>query len=410
MRVNVFHDHRFVRSPDGAIWSGTTGGYEFWRRYLDGFDAVRVVARVRDVHSAPEKWRRADGPGVEFHRLPCFVGPYQCLRQWRTVCRALRSTLCPADAFLFRSPGVAAYLLCPVLEKTGHPYAVEVIGDPYDALSPGAFTHWLRPFFRRWLARNQRRLCGNACGCAYVTQSALQRRYPPAASALSAHYSSIELEPSAFAAAPRRPGDPSRPTTLITVGGMVQPYKAQDVLIDAMAACVRDGMDLRLVLVGDGPQRPALESREGARRLGDRLEFLGQLPPGEPVRRALDQAELFVLPSRAEALSRALIEAMARGLPCIGSAVGGISELLDADDLVPPGDVAALADKIRELVPDRERRYRAGQRNLAAARQYRSDLLRARRAAFYRYVRTTTQAWLDGAGETSSSPGAKRAA
>jgi glycosyltransferase involved in cell wall biosynthesis len=181
---------------------------------------------------------------------------------------------------------------------------------------------------------------------------------------------------------------------LITVGSLEEFYKGTDVLIDALANCVRSGVDIRLTILGDGRRRAMLEAKTIALGLSNHVSFLGHLPAGTPVRGQLDQADLFVLPSRQEGLPRAMIEAMARGLPCIGSAVGGIPELLPAEDLVPPGDAMALAAKIREVIADPERMARMSARNLAKAAEYREDVLRERRVAFYRYLREQTEAWI----------------
>jgi glycosyltransferase involved in cell wall biosynthesis len=182
------------------------------------------------------------------------------------------------------------------------------------------------------------------------------------------------------------------------VGTLAQLYKAPDVLLDAVAACVRGGLDIRLRIVGDGNHRPELEARAAALGLGERASFRGQLTEGEPVRRELDQADLFVLPSHQEGLPRAMIEAMARALPCIGSTVGGIPELLLPEDLVPPGDAARLARKIREVVTDPERMARMSARNLGTAREYRSAILRPRRISFYEHLRAETTRWLQSRG------------
>jgi glycosyltransferase involved in cell wall biosynthesis len=89
-----------------------------------------------------------------------------------------------------------------------------------------------------------------------------------------------------------------------------------------------------------------------------------------------------------------MVEAMARALPCIGSTVGGIPELLPAEDIVPPGDVVALATKIREVVTNPERMARMSARNLEKAHNYQDNVLREKRNAFYRYVRERTEKWL----------------
>ena len=89
-----------------------------------------------------------------------------------------------------------------------------------------------------------------------------------------------------------------------------------------------------------------------------------------------------------------MIEAMARGLPCIGSRVGGIPELLDRTDLVATDDVGGLAGKISEVLSDPERLRSTSVRNWRRARDYREEALRPKRDRFYRYLRTRTEQWL----------------
>jgi len=85
---------------------------------------------------------------------------------------------------------------------------------------------------------------------------------------------------------------------------------------------------------------------------------------------------------------------MARGLPCIGSMVGGIPELLAPEDLVKPGDAKGLANRIREVVRDPSRLARMSARNLAKAHEYRREILHERRVAFYHGVKEKTDNWL----------------
>ena len=153
-------------------------------------------------------------------------------------------------------------------------------------------------------------------------------------------------------------------------------------------------MDLQLTIIGDGKHRSELEARTRTLGLAERVCFRGQLTAGDPVRQELDQADLFVLPSYQEGLPRAMIEGMARALPCIGSTAGGIPELLLPEDMVPAGDVAALARKIREVVTAPERMARMSARNLAKAREYNDEALRPRRISFYQHLRAETTRWL----------------
>jgi glycosyltransferase involved in cell wall biosynthesis len=386
MRVCVALEERFAGTPDGTVWTVGPMAYAFWQRYLDVFDEVRVLARVRPGEAAPAQAQRADGAGVRFVWLPYYVGPWQYLRQARQVQRVVRAAIVPGDAGILRVGSNVGNWAAARLHRLGLPYGVEVVQDPFDAYAPGACRHTLRPFFRAWLTHQLRQQCQRACAAAYVTQHALQQRYPPHPAAFTTHYSSIDLPRAAFVAAPRPPRPGMRPFTLVMVGMLHQLHKAPDVLIDAVALCVRDGLDLRLHLVGDGEYRAELEQRAARHGLEQRVCFRGQLPAGPAVHAVLDEADLFVLPSRHEGLPRALIEAMARGLPCLGSTVGGFAELLPPTDMVPPGDATALAHAIQAVAASPQRQAAMAARNLERARAYEAEQLRARRVAFYQQV------------------------
>ena len=409
MKVVVALEHRFDRTPDGIVWTHTQFPYSFWQRYLEVFDHVRVVARVQDVLSVPSDWKEANGDSealrrnrISFAAIPYYIGPMQYL--WRSIMvkRAAQQAVNTEDAVILRVSSTIASCIEPKLRATNHPYGLEVVGDPYDVFAPGSIKHPLRPYFRWRSPQILRRQCARACGAAYVTEFALQKRYPPGKDAFSTHYSSIELSHDAFVSVPRLPKQESQIFTIIFVGTLAQLYKAPDVLIDAVANCVQQGLKLKLVLVGDGKHREELAMRAVKLNLGDYVNFRGQLSAGKAVRDELDQADLFILASYQEGLPRAMIEAMARALPCIGSTVGGIPELLAPEDIVPPGDVAALSAKIREVVTNPERMARMSARNLEKAKEYTNEILRERQIAFYNYVRKSTQDWLNAQKEVKS--------
>lgn len=402
MRVAVVTEHRFGRTPGGVFTSGPFA-YSFWKRYLAVFDSVRVVARVADLDGFPPagpaggfaQAARADGPGVSFAALPYYRGPEQFFWSARRIRRALLAAFGESDAILLRLPSVLAFLADRWLRRSGRPFAVEVVGDPWDALAPGAHRHPLRALFRRVLARSQRRLCGASCASCYVTCQALQRRYPARSGSLAVGCSDVELPHSVFVEQPRSAPHTLQPS-LVTVGSLNHLYKAPDVLLEAVARCRRNGLDASLVFVGDGRCRPALEARCRLLGIHERVVFRGQLAFGEAVRHELDRADLFVLPSRQEGLPRALLEAMARGLPAIGSAVGGIPELLAPEDLVAPDDPAALACKIEEVFRYPARLERMSGRNLDKAREYEETRLENQRRHFLERVRSETERWVPG--------------
>lgn len=151
--------------------------------------------------------------------------------------------------------------------------------------------------------------------------------------------------------------------TLVTVGHLVARKRHADVL-RALAVLCGKHPDLHYLIVGDGPERIALEGL--AKRLGvaDRVQMMGQLPHAEAVERARG-CTVFVMPSTEEAFGVAYIEAMAAGVPAIGCrGEPGPEEIAAAGDglvLVPPGDVERLSQRIDELICDPQRLREVGQ-------------------------------------------------
>jgi teichuronic acid biosynthesis glycosyltransferase TuaC len=143
---------------------------------------------------------------------------------------------------------------------------------------------------------------------------------------------------------------------LVTVGHLIARKRHADVL-RAMALLRERRPALRYRVIGDGPERGALERLAADLQLAERVRFDGQLPHPEALRRAREGA-LFVLPSVDEAFGVAYVEAMAAGIPAIGTrGEPGPEEIAAAGDgmrLVAAGDVEALAREIDALLDDRD--------------------------------------------------------
>lgn len=115
---------------------------------------------------------------------------------------------------------------------------------------------------------------------------------------------------------------------------------------------VNKRMPARLILVGDGPEAPNVLSLADSLGLKDRVTFLGGQDMVESV---LCKADLFLLPSASEAFGLAALEAMACGVPVVGSIVGGLPELVTNGEvgyLEPIGDVGAMARRSLEILSD----------------------------------------------------------
>ena len=144
---------------------------------------------------------------------------------------------------------------------------------------------------------------------------------------------------------------------LLSIGRLTY-QKGHEFLIQAMSKVVSRFPNAKAGICGDGPLRPQLEAQIREARLSNHVKLLGAWEDISPL---LASAEIFILPSRWEGLSRALMEAMAAGLPVIASKVDGIKDLItDGMNglLVPSEDAEALAKSILQLIDNAEMRKR----------------------------------------------------
>lgn len=159
----------------------------------------------------------------------------------------------------------------------------------------------------------------------------------------------------------------SRPETcdLLTIAGMnrIDADKGIDTVIASMGDLVPTDPALRLVVVGDGNDRPRLEALAHDRGVADHVQFAGRVPD-ERVHRLLAGAKIFVMPSRKEGFGIVFLEAMQYGLPVVAGRHGGAPEVVVdgvTGILVTHGDVPALTAALGLLLGDPERRRALGE-------------------------------------------------
>ena len=151
----------------------------------------------------------------------------------------------------------------------------------------------------------------------------------------------------------------------IGVAARLAPVKGISFLIGAVSQLREKIPHLRLVIAGDGPERPKLETQVRASGLEKAVTFSGWI---DDVASQLSNWDLYVQPSLAEGLGISVLEAMAAGIPIVASDVGGLKEVIDdgaTGFLVPPRDIGALAERIDQLASDAS--LRAGMGDAARA-------------------------------------------
>lgn len=371
------------RDSRGRYWSDHPLHLSHMAEIRAHFGHLRLVLRVEERDPPTEAVTWIADHDVSIEPLPGFKGVGGFIKTFPALVRRLNRAAAKADALMVRLPGPIGSLHAFFCWLRRTPYTVHMVGDPHQVLSSRGF-RWYERLMRWPLVIVSCFICSRAVACAYVTERQLQSLYPPGKRAPSVAISNVFLKAHHFVDYPR--SEPRSNTAIIAFcGSLAQEYKGLDVLLEAISQLTCTGLDVNLVVMGDGIFRAKYEKQTLRLGLTEHVQFSGNIPP-EAVLAQFRSSDLFVMPSRTEGLPRAMIEAMAQALPCIGTDVGGIPELLDATALVPIDDASALAARIANFLRDSQLFAVQSARNLKRARDFETSLIAERRYKFYGWL------------------------
>jgi len=330
--------HRFESVAGGRVASPEGYSEAFFReRFFEVFPTLEIYSRLANS-PAPGPIRLS--PEIAFVSLGDWQGLWQFIKVLPRL--SLKPLLHGSGPLLIQVPSPLAFWAALICKSAGRKYFCQVISDPHDFLSAGANPHPLRGLLRAAGETLLKMICKGSQGCCYVSEP-LRKRYP--CPMFETVISDVDLPSEAFSQAPRKFSIQPVPLKLVSVG-LSDPCKAHDCLLRALHQVRAAGLDIELRLLGQGSQRAHLERLAHQLGLASSVHFSGWLQ-ADSFRSHLDQADLYICASRAEGMSRALLEAMARGLPCLATRVGGNVELLSQEALLPVGDSGALASRLQ---------------------------------------------------------------
>ena len=348
----------FPRSPDDVIVPWLV---ELLRRLRTAGHEVEVLT------SSYRGARDQVVSGIPVHRFRYF------LRRWERLTheeaapdRMKRSLLYRLMPACFVVAGmVAAWRLCRRQRydviHVHWPFPLALFGWAAQRARPAALVttfygvelRWVKtamPFFRgflKWAARRSDRVVAIS---SYTADEVRELVHVPIE---VIPYTTSLPAPTSVPHAGRRSA--GAPFTVLFVGRLVE-RKGVNHLVDAASLLV-PGVDVRLVIVGDGPERARIEARVRERGLDGRVAVRGRVSEAE-LQAAYAAADVFVLPAvidrrgDTEGLGVVLLEAMNHRVPVIASAIGGITDIVEdgvSGLLVPPGDGTALAAALERL-------------------------------------------------------------
>lgn len=389
MRLVFVTEARFIKNNEGKIYGDSSFNYMLWQRYLTVFSEVNVMARVQYIADYRENQNLlSSGDSVSFIELSYFVGPLQYIQKLRNLKSTIKQSITAFSSseavFICRIPGNISNIVIKYLHKKNIPFGVEVVGDPWDVFAPGSINHPLQSYFRWKGYFDLKKNVDLASAALYVTKETLQKRYPVSKNIFQTAASDVRLKNDLILdKAKIHPG--KKQFTILSVGTLEQMYKSPDILLRAIKILNDRGVSCNLIWLGGGVYKEEMENLALELEITHLVVFKGNVN-ADVVRENMLSADIFVLASRTEGLPRVIIEAMSTSLPCVGTNVGGIPELLEQEMLVPKNDSEALAEKIEDLIGNEKLYNTQAERNLIEVQKYSETILTEKRMSFYKHL------------------------
>lgn len=322
---------------------------------------------------------------IELPKLSSLKGLFFNMTEFKNIIERL---VFESDAVVIRYPMLFGIHVIRAAKRHNKPYLIELVGCPWDALWNHSFKGKILAPFQYYKTKT---LIKNATHVLYVTNQFLQQRYPTKGK--STNCSNVALTEFDDSVLEKRLDnirlkDDSEKIIIGTTAAVDVRYKGQQYVIKALGKLKRQGItnyEYQLVGGGDQAYLKSVAEKEG---VTDQVKFLGSIPH-EKVFEWLETIDIYAQPSQTEGLPRALVEAMSKGIPSIGTNAGGITELLDEEVIFKKGKtmVSAIVRVLKSFNKD-TMLYQA-KRNFGEAKKYDKDIIDERRRRFYEGFKST---------------------
>lgn len=373
----------YVYCYQGKYYARNQDKYDFYQRYLRVFDELRLTTRCVLEDSLGKTRVLLDDSRIEYIPLPFFSGPVQYAKVYHKIGRAIRNITDGCNAAILRLPSTVAQRVANQVMKVGIPYGTELVFDAKDAID--ASTNVIERILWQKIHRQMVNTCNKANGVACVTARYLQTHYTSKRSdAFFANYSSLALPQKFYTSARKFPEGKEFVISHVCTQVMFNGRKGYNEIIEAMKILKERGVNVRVAFAGPDYHNGIQLLSDFAKKLcvDDRVQFIGGVDR-QQLSDYLEASDIYVMPTGAEGLPRVIIEAMAKGLPCITTPVSGNPELVSDHFLVGYSDITTLADRIEELVNNKTLYEATSKENYERSLQYEASVLEKRRDAYY---------------------------
>lgn len=369
------HDHTFVKN-EGKYYTTGSLNNKVMSRYVEWFGSVSVFATTRNTSKKDSVYVRKENmvDNINFN----LVAKKNMILHIFKNCSRLKAAVEKTDCVVARM-SIYGSISIIYARRFSKPYLIEMVACPWDSLWYHSLKGKILAPFMTILTKIMIR---NSTNVLYVTNEFLQRRYPCNGNTIGC--SDVELLNIDESLLQKRlikiqNHNKKMIVKLCTVANIGIRYKGQDLVIEAISKVAKKGVRFDYYLIGGGDDT-YLKSVAKKFNVEKYVHFLGPVAH-EEVFNYLDETDIYVQPSLQEGLPRAVIEAMSRACPVIGSTTGGIPELIDNDCIFKKGSSFELIKVLESF--NNSKMIKTAKNNFNMVSMYEKEYLDNKRNYFY---------------------------
>lgn len=392
MKILFIHGARVVEDEFGQIYTDGCFNMNVWNRYLQFTNDFTVVlrkeyAKVKSV-DAKDKYNFMDLSKIKFVDVPDLIKPksnYFNLKIRHKHNTILKDEVKKADFVILRLPSIAGHAALKYVKRYKKNYAIEAVGDPFAA-------YWYYGNIQGKILApikmiSMKRDIKTAENVIYVSNTFMQNRYPNKGYNVGCP-DVVLMKPNKEILCKRITKINNMADNEINIGligSLDVAYRGHETLLKVGSKLKRQGIKVKINFLGPGNQKNIMH-KAILYDLEKEVICAGTLPGGNPVMEWIDNIDILVMPTKQETLGRAVIEAMSRGCPIIGSSETAIGEQIGSDCLANSDDYVKISDIIEKMVKNKEYTMYCACENFYRSFKYTNEQTDIIRNNFYRKV------------------------
>lgn len=381
MELLYISNYQFMKT-NGKVYSLPAYGDNFWLKYLNVFDRIRVLGiETKDYLKDGAKSQIMDSR-IEVDIIPSNIHPRD-FKNDKEIKQILYKEIEKAEAILIKPSARKGIMAIKIAERLKKPYMIELTGDLKLTLStnPSLLKRLYSPIIHHQIVKAIK----NAPFGLYVTERYLQKVYPIAGKQCGITDSVIDYVDEEVLSERLKHISNREQGQTINIG-LIGSYngnrKGIDTAIKALSLLGDNIISFNILYNGSEKDREYWINYAKSQKMPCQLSFPKPRHSGEEVMRWIDTQDVIILPSRSEGLPRCIVESMSRACPCITSDVCGMPELINNTWIHGPEDYETLAKLLGKMINDRKCQEEAAIENFNNSKRFLRNVLEQKRDSF----------------------------